>query len=290
MREQIESYLVYLDVKRHCSEHTIGAYRNDLAQFLDYLEAAHGVSIWPAVAPAMIGGYVLHLREREYSPASVARKTAAVKSFFHYLHSTAGAIADDPTAALGTPAVEKRRPRSLSHDEIDRLLAEPSHGAGPKALRDAAMLEVLYATGMRVSELVALNTDDVNLASGTLRCFGKAAKERVIPMGSRAVEALRRYTDDARVAYLKQRDEKALFLNLRGSRLTRQGLWLIIKDYVEAAGIEPEVTPHTLRHSFAIHLLGGGAGLREVQRLLGHSNLSTTQIYTQLASDPAAGT
>jgi integrase/recombinase XerD len=147
------------------------------------------------------------------------------------------------------------------------------------------LLETLYATGMRVSEVVALNVDDVSLASATVRCFGKGSKERIIPMYDRAVEALRAYLEEGRVAYLRNRDEMALFLNPRGMRLTRQGLWLIIKEYVAAGGIQAEVTPHTLRHSFATHLLDGGAGLREVQRLLGHSNVSTTQIYTHVSGE-----
>jgi integrase/recombinase XerD len=156
---------------------------------------------------------------------------------------------------------------------------------GAKALRDAALLEVLYATGMRVSELVSLDIDDVNLASATVRCFGKGGKERVIPMHPRAVEALSAYMTSGRVAYLREPTQRALFLNPRGTRLTRQGLWLIIKDYVRKAGIEADVTPHTLRHSFATHLLEGGAGLREVQKLLGHSNVSTTQIYTHVSDE-----
>ncbi len=280
MREQIEGFLSYLELDRGYSANTLSAYRNDLGQFLDYVQATFAVEIWPAVDTPMIAAYLAHLRgDREYLPATVARKVAAVKSFFHYLGATAGVISGDPTALLDTPVVERRRPRSLSPGEVDLLLAAPSRETGPKALRDTAMLQVLYATGLRVSELVALGTDDVSLASGTLRCFGKAAKERIVPLDRRSAEALRDYLDEGRVAYLKRRDERALFLNVRGTRLTRQGLWLIIKDYVKAADIQSEVTPQTLRHSFAAHLLDGGVNLREVQRLLGHANLSTTQVY-----------
>jgi integrase/recombinase XerD len=167
---------------------------------------------------------------------------------------------------------------------VDKLLAAPGRTPGPKGLRDAALIELLYATGMRVSEIVSLNVDDVNLASASVRCFGKGGKERIIPIYGRAVAAVRTYIDDGRMAYLRDRQNKALFLNARGTRLTRQGLWLIIKDYVADAGIEAEVTPHTLRHSFATHLLDGGVGLREVQQLLGHSNVSTTQIYTHVST------
>lgn len=285
MQEQIDGFLTYLEVQRGYSANTVAAYRNDLGQFLAYLRAVHRIEIWPAVDTPMIAGYIQHLKhDREYSPATVSRKVAAVKSFFHYLGAVAGLISGDPTAPLETPTVERQRPRSLTPAEVDRLLVQPHGDDGPKALRDTAMLQMLYATGMRVSELVALNTDDISLASGTVRCFGKAARERVVPMDDRALDALREYLDEGRVAYLKRRDERALFLNLRGTRLTRQGLWLIIRDYVRAAGIESEVTPQTLRHSFAAHLVDGGVGLREVQRLLGHTNLSTTQVYAAPAT------
>jgi integrase/recombinase XerD len=228
--------------------------------------------------------YVMLLKDREYSSATVARKVASVKSLFHFLVAE-GVVPDDPTATLDTPRVKKRLPRALSRSDVDKLLAAPREVEGPKGLRDTALLEVLYATGMRVSELVALNVDDVSLASGTVRCFGKGSKERIIPMYERAVEALRVYVDEGRLSYVRDPEEKALFLNPRGTRLTRQGLWLIIKAYVKKTGITAEVTPHTLRHSFATHLLDGGAGLREVQKLLGHSNVSTTQIYTHVSGE-----
>lgn len=289
MQEQIEAFLQHIEVQRGYSAHTLTAYRNDLNQLVAFVARGRDSLIWPAITATDVAAYVVHLRDRGYLQATIARKVAATKSFFHYL-VTAGSIANDPTASLEAPHVERRAPHTLGDEDVDRLLAEPLRGSGPKALRDAAMIEVLYATGMRVSELVALNTGDVNLASGTVRCFGKAQKERVIPMPIRAVHALRDYLDEGRVAYLKNRDERALFLNPRGARLTRQGLWLIIKEYVESAGIRVPVTPHTLRHSFAAHLLHDGAALREVQRLLGHANLSTTQMYSGLASArPATG-
>jgi integrase/recombinase XerD len=284
MRAQIDEFLNHINVELGYSPNTLTAYRNDLGQFADYLETQESVEQWSEVDLNMVVRYVLHLKEREYSPATVARKVAAVKSFFHFLVAE-GVVVDDPTATLDAPRVGKRLPHALSREDVDKLLAAPLQREGPKALRDAALLEMLYATGMRVSELVALNVDDVNLASGTARCFGKGSKERIIPMHARAVDALRAYMDDGRVAYLKDPNEKALFLNPRGRRLTRQGLWLIIKDYVARAEIDAEVTPHTLRHSFATHLLDGGAGLREVQKLLGHSNVSTTQIYTHVSSE-----
>jgi integrase/recombinase XerD len=284
MRERVDDFLSHIEVERGYSGNTLAAYRNDLNQFLDYLDRQPRIVNWASVDQQVIVGYVLSLKEREYSSATVARKVAAIKSFFHFLVAE-GDVRDDPTAALDSPRVKKRLPRTMSRDDVDRLLAAPRAVKGPKGLRDAALIEMLYATGMRVSEVVGLNVEDVNTASGSVRCFGKGGKERIIPMYEQAVSALKAYLEDGRVAYLRNRQDKALFLNARGTRLTRQGLWLIIKEYVEQSGIQAEVTPHTLRHSFATHLLDGGAGLREVQQLLGHSNVSTTQIYTHVSGE-----
>jgi integrase/recombinase XerD len=284
MRERVDDFLSHIELERGYSGNTLAAYRNDLTQFLSYLARRDDVATWPNVSQAVIVDYILNLKEREYSSATVARKVAAIKSFFHFLVAE-GDVRDDPTAALDAPRVKKRLPRSLTREDVDKLMAAPHAVPGPKGLRDAALVEILYATGMRVSEVVALNVDDVNTASASVRCFGKGGKERIMPMYEQAVAVLRAYLEEGRVAYLRDRTEKALFLNARGTRLTRQGLWLIIKEYVEASGIDAEVTPHTLRHSFATHLLDGGAGLREVQQLLGHSNVSTTQIYTHVSGE-----
>ncbi len=284
MDPRITEFLRHIEVERGYSPHTLSAYRNDLGQFDAFLGVQESEREWPKVDQDVVVSYVLSLKEREYSQATVARKLAAIKSFFHFLVAES-VLADDPTAALDAPRVTKKLPRTLSRDDVERLLAAPLAGRGPKALRDAALLEVLYATGIRVSELVALNVEDVSLPSATMRCLGKGSKERIIPMYDRAVEVIRTYLEEGRVTYLKDRDERALFLNPRGSRLTRQGLWLIIKAYVEKSEISTRVTPHTLRHSFATHLLSGGANLREVQQLLGHANVSTTQIYTHVSKD-----
>jgi integrase/recombinase XerD len=285
MQEQIRKLLDFLAVEKGYSENTIAAYRNDLSQFAKFLtEMDPPITSWAEVKKDNVVDYILHLKEREYASSTVARKVAAIKSFFHFLLAE-GIIGDDPTVALDSPAVKKRLPKALSHDLVNRLLAEAGKSSTPKGQRDKALLELLYATGMRVSELVVLNIGDVNLASANVRCFGKGAKERIIPIYDRAVHALQEYLRKGRSRLMKDPDEKALFLNHRGKRLTRQGLWLIIKHYADEIGMGSEVTPHTLRHSFATHMLSGGAGLREVQKLLGHANISTTQVYTHVNSE-----
>jgi len=232
----------------------------------------------------MIIAYILHLKEREYAASTVARKVAATKSFFHFL-VTEELIGDDPTATLDSPKVKKQLPKAISVEDVELLLTEPAKHSTPKALRDRAMLELMYATGMRATELVELDIDDVNLPSSCVRVIGKGDKERIIPIHSRAVKAIETYLRKGRLQLLKDPDEKALFLNPRGQRLTRQGLWLIIKYYVEQVGLDHNITPHTLRHSFATHMLESReATLVDVQQFLGHANISTTQIYTRVTS------
>jgi integrase/recombinase XerD len=195
-----------------------------------------------------------------------------------------GRLQDDPTATLDSPRVQKRLPKILSSQEVDQLLNKPVVMTDPKALRDKAFLELLYATGMRVSELVALDVDDVQLSTHQVHCISRANRQRTLPLSERAVGAIRLYLQRGRATLLRDSHENALFLNHRGKRLTRQGLWLIIKGHVEDAGLDANVTPHTLRHSFATHMLDDGANLRDVQKLLGHANISTTQIYTEMPS------
>jgi len=287
MQGKIESFLGFLRAEKGYSNNTIAAYRNDLTQFAEHMaeEAGRPLDDWTGVNKATIVDYILDLKEREYASSTVARKVAAIKSFFHFLTSEE-LVEDDPTATLDSPKVKKRLPTTLSYEEINQLLAAPGKDETSKALRDRALLELLYATGMLVTEIVSLDLEDINLASATVRVTrGKGGKERIIPIHSRAIQALDAYLGKARLQLLKDPAERALFLNHRGERLTRQGLWLIIKYYVQEAGIEGEVTPHTLRHSFATHLLNGKADLRHVQELLGHANISTTQIYTHISSD-----
>lgn len=289
VRERIDNFLEHLSVEKGYSLNTLSAYKIDLTQFLDHLMAlAEGRRwVWAGVEKPDLVSYIRHLKEgRQYASSTVARKVAAIKSFFHFLWRE-GHISDDPTAALDSPRVEKRLPRVISFEEVKSLLAQPSKEGGVKGWRDRALLQLLYATGMRASEVVSLNLDDLNLASASVRCWGKGSKERIIPIHAQAVATLRDYVERGRMEFLKPESagERALFLNQRGKRLTRQGLWLIVKGYVKEAGLSEGVTPHTLRHSFATHMLDGDADLINVQQLLGHASVSTTQIYTHVSSE-----
>ncbi len=282
MLARIDDFLNFLTVEKGYSRNTIDAYRNDLVQFSKFLEAQH-VDDWPKVTKDHLTTFILDMKQREYSSSTVARKVAAVRAFLHFLVSE-NIIGSDPSENLDSPSVTKRLPRPISQEEIEALLAAPDTEKGIRGIRDKALLELLYATGMRVTEVVSLDVEDINLASSTIRCLGKGAKERIIPIYPKAVQALEDYLEHGRLTLIRDADEKALFVNHRGERLTRQGLWLIIKRYVKQVGISEMVTPHTLRHSFATHMLNGGADLRNVQKLLGHANISTTQIYTQVTN------
>ncbi len=286
MIEQIEQFLTYISDVRGYSSNTLAAYRNDLTQFLAFLRGR--VDSWNEVNREVIIDYIMSMKaDQEYASSTVARKVAAIKSFFHYLLDR-GKLEDDPTATLDSPRVRKRLPRAISAQDLARLLAEPARNQTPKALRDRALLEILYASGLRVTELVSVNVDDVNLASATLRVVRpKDKSERIVPMHERAVEPLQEYLERGRIQLIKDPDETALFLNHRGRRLTRQGLWLIVKHYVREVGITEDITPHSLRHTFAAHLVEKKADLEYVQELLGHANISTTQVYTQLGSGEA---
>ncbi len=285
---RIEEFLTHLSGERGCSENTISAYRVDLTQFKEYLGrrlSGDEDALWCRVAKNYIISYIMYLKgDREYAAATSARKVAAIRSFFHFLVAE-GLIRDDPTATLDSLRVKKHLPKPMTVQDVDKLLDEAAKLITPKGLRDRAILELLYATGMRVSEVVSLRVDDVNLASASVRCWGKGSKERVIPMHQQAVASIRDYVEKGRTQLVKDADEKTLFLNMRGRPLTRQGLWLVFKEYVEKAGLSPEITPHTLRHSFATHMLDRHADLINVQKLLGHTSISTTQVYTHVSSE-----
>ena len=284
MRLQVEGFLNYMTAERGVSPHTVSAYRSDLVQFTAFLSLrADGAAGWEAVDGEAVSSYVLHLKERGYSDSSRARKVATVKSFFGFLLEE-GSVDKDPTENVGSPRLGRSLPEVLTEEEVESLLGA-ADGDPPEAHRDHAMMELLYATGMRVTELVSLDLDDIDVEEGYVRCFGKGAKERIVPVHPNAVEAVRDYLERWRGKLATARSGKAAFLNSRGDRLTRQGFWTILKRLAARAGIEGRITPHTLRHSFATHLLRGGAPLRYVQELLGHANIATTQVYTHLTSD-----
>jgi len=289
MQEMVERFLGALKAERGFSVNTIAAYRNDLHQFIAYLGAPpeedriSAVTAWTGLNDSHLNAFLLQLRSRDYAPSTVARKTAALKSFCGFLRKQ-GEMATDIGTNLSSPKVDKYVPRAISHDDVTRLLEQPFRETPhrPESIRDRAMLEVLYGTGMRVSELVALDVTDADLERGDVRCQGKAGRSRLVPLTSAAVESIHAYCSEAR-GHLIRDDTPSLFVNHRGGRLTRQGFWLILKSYAERAGIEA-ITPHTLRHSYAIHALRNGAELRDIQQRLGHVSIGTTQVYRELAA------
>jgi integrase/recombinase XerD len=289
MDQILQDFLVFLRSEYHYSDNTVAAYRNDLNQFYEFLTAQFSeIDSWVDVTPEIIDEYVDDLKNRDhpYAASSIARKVAAVKSFFNYLHAR-GFIPTNPTNNIDSPKVKKRLPKTLASKEIEYLLLAPQKGSTPKHLRDTALLNMLYATGMRVSEVVNLEMDDVSSKRGeTIVTVSESdERQRDIILDDEMCIILDRYLEDGRPYLIKDPQENALFLNHRGHKLTRQGLWLIIKAYAREADLESEVTPHTLRHSFAAHKLDSGTDLEEVQKLLGHANISTTQIYTQLEEE-----
>ena len=286
MDESVSQFLQFLAVEKGASNNTIAAYRNDIQQFAGFCVGRRNGRGWADINRAVILEYMQDLQVKRYAEATVARKVAAVKSFFGFL-TAEGLIPQDPTESLSSPRVGKTLPKPITPQQVDELLEQPLRRRTPEAKRDKAMLELLYATGMRVSELVSLNLESIQVQpdGAHVRCVGKGSKERSIPIHEHAAEALATYLTEARHLLVRHRGERALFVNRRGERLTRQGFWLILKGYAQAAGISAHVTPHTLRHSFATHMLKGGAPLRNVQELLGHANITTTQVYTQLTNE-----
>lgn len=288
MNEFVESFLNYMTVERGASPNTLAAYRNDLTQLTEYLQSLddqpNGHVSWDKVSERTISDFVLYLHGLGYSETTRARKIASVKSLFGFL-VTEGTLEGNPTSNVSAPRVGRSLPKALAIEDVDRLLAAPSQVHTPEATRDQAMLELLYASGMRVSELLSLDLEDISIETGTVRCFGKGGKERVVPIHNQAAESVRFYIEEVRPGLLGAKPTSALFLNRRGNRLTRQGFWFILKGYCKKAGLDDKITPHTLRHSFATHLLHGGAPLRHVQELLGHSSVNTTQVYTHLTSE-----
>jgi len=278
----VEEYLHFLAVERGASLNTLEAYSRDLGQFLDYVRGS-GVASPLAVSPEHVTAFLAELRGQGLSSASVNRKLAAIRGFYKYLLREAR-VEENPLARVETARAWIRLPGALSREEMETLLGQPAE-ATPAGIRDRAMLELLYATGLRVSELATLTLNRVNRQMGFLVTVGKGRKERIVPVGQSALGWLGRYIEQARPVFLKKRTSNALFLNRSGERFTRQGLWKLIKKYARMAGLERKVHPHTFRHSFATHLLEGGADLRSVQVMLGHADISTTQIYTHVTRE-----
>lgn len=283
MEKQLLAFLDFLQTEYKYSNNTTAAYKNDLNQFVKFLFNGQYTQIteWTNVSPEIVHDYVDFMKSKSYASSSVARKVAAVKSFFNYLHAR-NFIEENPTTDIESPRVKKRLPKTLTSEEVDRLLEAPTHKTSPKNYRDVALLTMLYATGMRVTEVVSLHEKDIDLVNNILYCPGKDEQSRELPFDKLTREVLADYLEKGRPYLVKDQSEKAIFLNHRGQQLTRQGLWLIIKSYAKLAKLNTAVTPHTLRHSFAAHKLESGSNLQEVQHLLGHANISTTQIYTQV--------
>jgi integrase/recombinase XerD len=279
MEQHIEDYLDYLGLERGLAENTLESYARDLRQFSRFV-SAHCAKSWENLDRGQILLYLDSLRRQGKSAATVSRSLASIRSFFRFLNRE-GTLAADPAAHLDTPKIAKRLPRVLSTAEVETLLSRPTLST-PSALRDRAMLEVLYATGIRVSELVSLQVADVNLSAGFIKCTGKGGKERLVPLGSVAIKAVDSYLAMGRPRLIRSREVRALFVNHHGRQMTRQGFWKLLKKRVGETGMEADVSPHTLRHSFATHLLENGADLRAVQEMLGHADISTTQIYTHV--------
>ena len=276
----VDQFINHLRVERGLADNTIQSYSRDLIRFLRFLEERKRSPL--QVTQDDIIAYMGRLK-KGLSARSCARNLSAVKTFFRFLVSD-GKIQSSPARLLGAPKLPQRLPGVLSRDEVDLLLSHPdvSHHLGQ---RDKAMLELLYATGLRVSELVGLKMSNINLEAGYVRMVGKGSKERMVPMGTKALEILRAYLSQGRVRLLKYRNSSYLFLNSRGEPISRQGFWKVIKKHGRMAGIKKEINPHKLRHSFASHLLEGGADLRSVQVMLGHADISTTQIYTHITRE-----
>ncbi|MCG6918474.1 MAG: site-specific tyrosine recombinase XerD [Deltaproteobacteria bacterium] len=282
METHLDLYLDYLTVERGLAPNTRASYSADLLKFLAYLKD-RGISDWSQVRYSEVMGFLSKSQEQGLAPRSRARLLSALRGFFKFMVRDSH-LKESPVANLASPRLRRQLPTVLSVAEVERLLARPSPEL-PLGLRDAAMLEVLYGTGLRVSELVTLTLGRVNLEVGFLVVMGKGSKERIVPAGEAATESLRSYLRAARPRLLKGRMTEILFVTNRGTAMTRQGFWKLLKKYGREAGLKKKLTPHILRHSFATHLLERGADLRSVQMMLGHADISTTQIYTHVARE-----
>jgi len=282
MKELIDTFLNYLSVERGLARNTIISYREDLNSYMDFI-ARRKINALAKITKNDIINFMLSQKDKGVSINSIARRLAAVRMFHRFL-TRERVLKSDPSVLIDSPKLWKKIPDTLSLNEVDALIARPDI-RDKQGIRDKAILETLYATGMRVSEAVNLRLDNVNLDIGFLRCIGKGNKERVIPLGKKAINSIQRYLKISRPHFLKKKESEFLFLNRFGKKISRQSLWKIIKRYARQARIKKPIKPHTLRHSFATHLLERGADLRSVQEMLGHANISTTQVYTHINKD-----
>ena len=281
-RFALEDYIHFLKVERQLAENTITSYSRDLNDYIEFLGGAKVETI-DAVTRQTILTYLQLMNEQGKSARTVSRHISSIRSFHQFLLREK-VTTNDPTVHLELPKIEQKLPRVLSMEEVDKLIAAPDQSK-PQGVRDNALLEILYGTGMRVSELIDLDLDDIHLSMGFVRVFGKGGKERIVPLGNKAIESCTRYVNEARPRFIekKQGIHDALFVNMRGGRLTRQGCWKLLKGHAVGAKLQKKLTPHILRHSFATHLIENGADLRAVQEMLGHADISTTQIYTHVS-------
>ncbi|MFH1458331.1 MAG: site-specific tyrosine recombinase XerD [Candidatus Omnitrophota bacterium] len=279
MKELIDTFLNYLSVERGLSLNTIVSYRRDLNSYIDFISSRH-VDALSKITKDDITNFMMNQKDKGISANSIARRLAAIRMFHRFL-ARERVLKSDPSSIIDSPKLWKKIPETLSLNEVETLLAQPDI-RNRQGSRDKAILETLYATGMRASEITNLKKENVNLDIGFLRCVGKGNKERVIPLGKKAAVSINRYSKVSRAHFCKTKESEFLFLSRLGKKLSRQSIWKIIKRYAQDARIKKPMKPHTLRHSFATHLLERGADLRSVQEMLGHSNISTTQIYTHI--------
>lgn len=276
MEKQLKQFLKFLEVDKRASNNTLQSYKRDLVQFENYLREKE--IKYSKVTEQDIKDYIDYLSENGKKASTISRTIASIRAFYQYEKKNKKTI-QDPTEHIQSPKIEKRAPCVLTSQEVELLLEQPTD-VDLKGIRDKAMLEFAYASGMRVSEIIGLNIEDVVFEEGIVVCKN-GNKKRMIPLGKMCLNALKEYVDNARSILVKTEKETALFVNLNGKRLTRQGFWKIIKYYQEQANITKDITPHTLRHSFATHLLQNGADLKSIQMMLGHSDISSTQVYMQ---------
>ena len=278
MEKEINAFITYLHNVKNTSNNTELSYKRDLEKVKQFM-ASRGIAEAKDVSAKDLSDYVKYLEDNRFAAATVSRNIASLKAFYHFMVEE-GLVAEDISEKLKAPKIEKKLPSIMSPDEVVRLLEQPS-GDSPKEIRDKAMLELLYATGIRVTELITLKVSDVNMQMNFILCKDRN-KERIIPFGAAAKNALARYLDGTREAMLENKSSDVLFANCSGQPMRRQGFWKLIKYYAKRADIKADITPHTLRHSFAAHLVENGADLRSVQEMLGHSDISTTQIYANM--------